>query len=281
MIRFILLFLFSFIIISYGIPCPACWNFPQPSINCSTSGPYIDGPFAFVTSDNNELGFWGKYIANIMEGFDVANWNGTQTIGNYHISINYLYCLPANYTDKVKDLLKQFRWNSFNVYVDHVCCATDGSWQAQLCVDDFGQKVLTNFSDQIRYFLNKYDVPLENHNTWQPYYHNTIGWVTTKYDFVKFFNKSIVPEIDIQVKLDKFVFQETTYYSDDYIEPKSNGNSTLTDIIILLVIIIIFVIIIVICCLLNYLGEVKVRKVLNRKKIREKNSIEYGQLNNE
>jgi hypothetical protein len=227
-----LLFL-CLIAVVVATPCQVCWNFPAPSVNCSAPGPYIDGPFAFSTNNNKGLARGGGMVADIMRDFDPSHWLDTELVMKYHVPINYMYCLGKNYTSMVRDLLGQFRWKSFEVRFNRTCCATDGSWQAQLCVDGESQKILANFSRSVMVFLNNHGVPLEQHDAWQPPYHNTIGHVTEQYNMTGLFRVG-APPVDVVVKLDRFVFQDAVYYADDYVKSKSSDTALIVIVLLLL-----------------------------------------------
>ncbi len=236
--RLLLLCAFLLALVSANTPCPVCWNFPVPSINCTEKGPYIDGPFAFSLNKNKELINVGQNLANVMQNFDPQNWVSTQQAQDYHLSINYLYCLPKKYTNAIHVILSSFEWKSFDVKLVRPCCATDGQWSVQMCVSKESQEVLVEFSRNIRELLNSRGIPLENHQDWQPYYHVTVGQVTTGYNMIGALNSSHLPAVDMTVHLNTIGFQSSTYYSSDYKDDQMRDTHVLAGILFMVVVIV-------------------------------------------
>src|ERR1700751_424978 len=83
-----------------------CWTPPYP-LNCSDSMTPT-GNLAFLASGLLDKDIFVRACSTVSEAFQLYQpdmWTATVDPLKYHISINYLYCIPNNYTQSIHNAL--------------------------------------------------------------------------------------------------------------------------------------------------------------------------------
>ena len=156
-----------------------CWK-PPFQTPCAASDT-ITGNVASISFENPALDAKANQIVSALKAYNESIlWLQTVSTIDYHISLYYFPCVPANYTNAAHTVLQTFQWYSFNVRVSHLCCEIGG--YIELCVDAMSQQKLVNLTTAMIRYLNAHGIPVPDLQALQPPHHISLGQVPESFN---------------------------------------------------------------------------------------------------